>query len=356
MQRLGKRKCFALLVVGYLLPMACIFYLLQPRSAHAPSDHNFFGRAYLYSFFVPDQTPKFNAVLANQKLEERENYLREVFLSKEPNIELSPDLRDFDTFLLSKHQKKLPVGAPKKYFKEYRDPHNRTFFHCDARFYKPLPHQEMLSNVHVLFGAFVKMASEKDILFWISHGALIGWYWNNLILPWDDDIDVQTSVAGFLKLIELNQTVFEKRYLLDVNPYALGPRHMNWRTKNLELNRIDARFIDIENGMFLDITMLSIMETHADPNSCTTDKIGSDQQHLSCEWKIGCQAHAYHYNELFPIQRTLFDDFVVWRPNQVTSILKGEYGTKAMMLERYNGYTWAKSLNRWTRNGSTKKP
>ncbi|KAJ4336925.1 mannosyltransferase, partial [Neurospora sp. IMI 360204] len=117
------------------------------------------------------------------------------------------------------------------------------------------------------------MTSSRSLTTWLAHGTLLGWYWNGAIMPWDYDLDVQVSNSTLGTMAaSYNGTTFDyvytlsdqeekeglgkqgelhvKRYLLDVNPYWAQ------RTRLEGLNVIDARWIDMENGMYVDITGL----------------------------------------------------------------------------------------------------
>ena len=104
---------------------------------------------------------------------------------------------------------------------------------------------------------------------WIIHGTLLGWWWNRKvrpdalslplpgikqlqILPWDSDIDVQmTNTTVHFLASYYNMTIhnFKKRnYLLEVNPKYTDNSYEDY------LNVIDARWIDTETGLFIDIT------------------------------------------------------------------------------------------------------
>ena len=110
---------------------------------------------------------------------------------------------------------------------------------------------------------------------WIIHGTLLGWWWNRKvrlyiapmetiadgfqILPWDSDIDVQmtNNTVGFLaKYYNMTVHTYRKRdYMLEVNPgYTNGSYKDN-------LNVIDARWIDYQTGLFIDITAVRPHET-----------------------------------------------------------------------------------------------
>ena len=54
---------------------------------------------------------------------------------------------------------------------------------------------ESLSNFH-------KYAEEKNILYSLNGGTLIGYYWNGQLMPWDDDIDIWLCEKDYLKVKE----------------------------------------------------------------------------------------------------------------------------------------------------------
>ena len=111
---------------------------------------------------------------------------------------------------------------------------------------------------------------------WIIHGTLLGWWWNRKvgsptshhitilspnrttqILPWDSDIDVQmTNNTVHMLASYYNMTIHsfknsddkKRDYMLEVNPKYTDPSYDD------TLNVIDARWIDIETGLFIDIT------------------------------------------------------------------------------------------------------
>lgn len=88
----------------------------------------------------------------------------------------------------------------------------------------------------------------------------------NQILPWDSDIDVQVTESSMYYLAAYyNMSVFHYRtpripegrdYLLEVNP-----NYKN-RERTDVLNVIDARWIDTESGLFIDITTARYNLTH----------------------------------------------------------------------------------------------
>ncbi|KAJ6788053.1 hypothetical protein PWT90_09274 [Aphanocladium album] len=120
---------------------------------------------------------------------------------------------------------------------------------------------------------------------WLAHGTLLRWWWNAQTMPWDYDIDVQVSGATMKGLAdnlngtehlcafaEISETVDEeagpvvatnsshnRTYLLDINP------HHTELNSGGGYNLIDGRCIDMENGMFVDITELRERASQGDP-------------------------------------------------------------------------------------------
>lgn len=113
---------------------------------------------------------------------------------------------------------------------------------------------------------------------------------------------------------DTSDTVVVREYLLDVNPYA-------WeRTRGDGMNIIDARWIDIRNGLYIDITGLS--ETHPDSApgvwSCKND-------------------HKYRTRDLYPMRESVYEGVPAKVPYAYDKILLEEYHEKALVLTEYEG-------------------
>ena len=146
------------------------------------------------------------------------------------------------------------------------------------------------------------------------------------MLPWDWDIDTQVSGSTLAFMGEHhNGTMYnyispddpdvERTYLLDVN-MASGERE-----RGNGNNIIDARWIDIRNGLYIDITGLS--ETHPDDNPGV----------WSCK-----NYHRYHTTDLYPMRESLYEGVVAKVPYAYDRILTQEYKEKALILTDYEGY------------------
>lgn len=128
--------------------------------------------------------------------------------------------------------------------------------HSDSRFAVQLDEDALRTTLVALVNSLNDFAQIHNITLWLAHGALLGWYWNAALLPWDTDVDVQTTFEDIQTLAQYhNQTSHEDltrsattTYLLDVNPQYSDVSQQD------VANKIDARWINTSNGKFVDIT------------------------------------------------------------------------------------------------------
>jgi hypothetical protein len=87
------------------------------------------------------------------------------------------------------------------------------------------------------------------------------------------------------------------------------------------MNVIDARWIDIRNGLYIDITGLSEArpDTHPGVWSCKN-------------------YHDYKTTELYPMRETMFEGVLAKVPYAYDKILTDEYSEQALVSTTYNGY------------------
>jgi LicD family protein len=146
------------------------------------------------------------------------------------------------------------------------------------------------------------------------------------ILPWDWDIDTQVSSETLAYVGKnLNQTKhnyvshedkkIKKEYLLDVNAQSVE------RVKGDGMNIIDARWIDVSNGLYIDITGLTEIDPQGKPGivSCKND-------------------HKYRLRDLYPMRESVFEDVPVRIPYAYDRMLVQEYSEKALTTTEYEGY------------------
>lgn len=238
----------------------------------------------------------------------------------------SPSSRDSSPHLAPRKDKEKDK-KPKtpKYFKEPGGSLERS--HYDIRYFKDeVPYAEHRFVLRDLIRSYLTTLNSYGVETWLAHGTLLGWWWNGQIMPWDYDLDVQITNHTMTWLGDnLNRTehiynataddgsVSQKQYLLDINPHAAE------LTRGDGMNIIDARWIDMENGMFIDIT--GVREREA-------DRPGS----WSCRNK-----HRYESQDLWPMRLSEFEGVKARIPYGFQKILSDEYGDKSLVAEEWAG-------------------
>ena len=190
--------------------------------------------------------------------------------------------------------------------------------HYDGRFTDhALPDEYQRSNLTQLMQSYLFSMRDLGAVTWLCHGTLLGWYWNRKIMPWDSDIDVQMTAhsIGFLARY-YNLTIHDyrnKKYMLEINP---GFKNGTYQDR---LNVIDARWIDIDSGLFIDITAVRV-------------KPGSKGEIMASKDK-----HEEQTADLFPLRESKFEGLTVNVPNNYMKILGQEYGMRALTKLEHNG-------------------
>ncbi len=144
----------------------------------------------------------------------------------------------------------------------------------------------------------------------IAHGSLLDLWWNGQILPWDWDADVQVSgqtlsyLGRSLNYITHNYKSggVERQYLLDVSPYYAE------RTRGDGVNITDARWIDMRNSLFIDITGISETNLFDGPGA------------WSCK-----NQHEYYMTDIWPLKETTFEGVTALVPFAYDTLLMEEY-------------------------------
>ncbi|KAJ3126551.1 hypothetical protein HK101_005733 [Irineochytrium annulatum] len=156
-------------------------------------------------------------------------------------------------------------------------------------------------NLLEFLQAFTQFSQQEGFTAWLAYGGLVGWFWNQRMLPWDVDLDFEVTLTTLLSLRRLDNRLIDRRYLFEVNRYHA------YRLEQAG-NNIDARFIDTMSGFYIDIfAMADIDETNG-----TVVRQKMDV--------------AFYTEDIFPLHSTTIMGVPVWRPNNVVKILKSVYG------------------------------
>lgn len=103
-----------------------------------------------------------------------------------------------------------------------------------------------------------------------------------------------------------------RQYLLDINPWS------RQRERGQGHNIIDARWIDIQTGLYIDITGLSRLELEHHPDI----------------WQCK-NFHKYRLIDLYPMRRTFFEGVPAKVPFAYDQVLREEYSEKAMTETKF---------------------
>ena len=241
------------------------------------------------------------------------------------------DFESVRTHLQHSYQK-LEPESPAKYF------HESTFhIHYDGRFAnKPLRNEDRRDRLTGLMRTYISFMRGIGAETWLMHGTLLGWWWNRRILPWDSDLDVLVSEKSIDHMAAYyNMTVHKFHYgdgelvcsyLLEVNPHY-------WNgTVDLD-NKIDARWIDMDYGLFIDITTLRRnMTARAEGNADAV--MVKDKHH-------------YLYDDIYPLRETSFEGVPVKIPYAYVDILIEEYGADALSMVAYQAHRFDATMREW---------
>jgi hypothetical protein len=183
-----------------------------------------------------------------------------------------------------------------------KSPPGQKFFHeikgnshLDAQYGQiTLTKSDIIPELRFLLSELVKKC-ECDFV--LMYGGLIGWHFNGNLLPWDDDIDLivlEHDINRFVKYDGMETS----RWVLKINP--------NYKNKSKDdvHNKIDARMISKQIGVFIDITFF---------------------------WNAGESFRAkdgnvFQRKHMLPLQRSTFEGQPIWVPNQVDKVLIKRYG------------------------------
>ncbi|GEQ69206.1 hypothetical protein JCM33374_g2877 [Metschnikowia sp. JCM 33374] len=224
--------------------------------------------------------------------------------------------------------------------------------------------------LHGLISAWLRVTNANNMTTWIAHGSLLGWYWNGISFPWDADYDVQMPIADLHKLSrQFNQTVIVDfgtsnsqevrlgRYFLDCGTWV------SHRGPGNGLNNIDARFIDMDSGLYIDITGLAVSpitaperyESQLPAELQRPVGFNSSRADPETEFRRNMAGHLYncrnrHFSslqEISPLRLTLMEGVPAYIPNNFTAMLEAEYSARGINGQIFRSHTFLPRLRLW---------
>lgn len=162
-------------------------------------------------------------------------------------------------------------------------------------------------------------------------------------MPWDLDADVQVTEADMYFLAAYhNMTVYYYQYenapegrffQLEINPY------FEHRGRDDTLNVIDARWIDMQTGLFIDITAARYDPGHIRGEGVLYDK--HDHEFKVCSL-VSCMVHPLMFvrqdKYVFPLLDTTFEGLPAKIPYRYKEILASEYGKASLSKTEFHEY------------------
>lgn len=280
----------------------------------------------------------YSSLLPNKSMLLGMNTKSSVSLAKEMGVVSDPSLEELFHAKSVLDQLKT-IETSDKYFREVSilvDDKSMEK-HADWRFFrKQLNRTENVETLHRIYRAWSRFTAKEGVISWLAHGTLLGWYWNGLSMPYDQDMDLQMPVAELDRLArKYNNTLIVQdpndddrgnggRYLLEVSPTYVERQEGNGN------NIIDARFVDIETGSYIDLTGLAVTPSRFTEEDIQLNEkvtLGNDtQQQTEKRILYACKHnHLYSGSELFPLRLTLFEGAPAYVPNNYRKILRDEY-------------------------------
>lgn len=192
-----------------------------------------------------------------------------------------------------------------------------------------------------------RFAEEKGIISWIAHGPLLSWYWDGLMFPYDIDIDIQMPSSELNRLsANYNMTLVIEdvsegygKYLIDCATFL---HHRDVARKD---NHIDARFIDIDTGTYIDITGIGINNEQPPPEYDGYIR-NKQRKQESVELYMDRRKHWLNFEKISPLHYSMIGGVPVYVPNDIMSMLNNEYlaGTRSYY---FGGYYYVPCLRLW---------
>lgn len=240
--------------------------------------------------------------------------------------------------------------------------------HYDWRFFSGIQEnsEEVQIVLHRLIRNWLLFSRKAGLNTWVAHGSLLSWYWNGFAFPWDNDIDVQMPILDLHNLAKhYNQSVFVEdvnegfgRYFIDVG------LSITLRENGNGLNNIDARFIDMDTGMYIDITGLSVSKT-TPPARYTIEnrEFGSKVPEGfkfdgPDSYKIANKAlqiyncrngHFIQLDDIIPLNQVSIEGEWGFVPHSYANVLSVEYN-QGTLLKKFGGHIYIPKLRLWVKD------
>lgn len=206
--------------------------------------------------------------------------------------------------------------------------------------------------LHRLLRNWFRFAEAKGLVSWIMHGPLLSWYWNGFMFPFDNDIDIQMPVQELIRLGEkYNQTLVVEdidegfgKFIIDVGTF-IHNRDISRRE-----NHIDARLIDVDTGIYIDITGLSTSNAPVPDQYYDLGLLDREDEKPVFNDR---RKHYYTLDQLSPLKFSQMSGVPLYVPNQISERLTFEYPS-GMINTEFHDWHFVPKVNLWVSAESVK--
>lgn len=127
-----------------------------------------------------------------------------------------------------------------------------------------------------------------------------------------------------------------RSYLLEINPFYVI------RSTSDKANVIDARWIDMSSGLFIDITAVRKDDAAVEKGDTTALMCKDGHRFDVSGLRMGrtegrADSPGLQENDIFPLRNSHFEEFPVKIPYDYTKLLVEEYGNKALTVTNFQG-------------------
>ena len=177
-----------------------------------------------------------------------------------------------------------------------RDYTDRRFCH--------IPCANVKDELVRMYRSFLRLCESSGVTPILQAGGLIGWSFNERVLPWDGDLDLFIPWEQVPNIVKLNG------HRSDDMMIEINPNYLVREAADDPNNIIDGRVISMRCGVFIDLNFL-----HRCPIDATYVRGKPVQDRF-----LG--------RNIFPPQRARFEGLNVWVPARPTEYLIERYGER----------------------------
>ncbi|GMM28756.1 hypothetical protein DAMA08_014720 [Martiniozyma asiatica (nom. inval.)] len=216
--------------------------------------------------------------------------------------------------------------------------------------------------LHHMLHTWLQFSFNAGVISFPAHGSLLSWYWDGMIFPWDNDIDVILPIQDLNDLcMNFNNSLIIQSSTDGFSKFFLDcSKSITVRENGNGNNNIDARFIDVDSGMYIDLTGLTVTGQDGMSDSqrehLGLKKIeGDDSEKRNKLFELHDNAdiyncrnkHFYPHDELSPMRFTLMEHGPAFVPSNIEEALTSEYSAKSLVTINYNYHIFIEEFQLW---------